>query len=177
MAQPNTKIPVTVEKRRARRHAGEVPFEGLRRQVDHLFDDFQRGYWHLPFRRGVVDVEPFWRGEVAFGPLPAVDIIQTDAAYVVSAELPGVAEGDIDVKFCDGTLTITAEKLEETEAERGDYFLSERNYGSFKRSFRVSDGIDPDKIEARSKNGVLTVTLPKTADARRRTKTVAVKKT
>lgn len=176
MAQPHSRVPVSVEKRRARReHPGEAPFAGLRAQVDQLFDEFQRGYWHLPFRRGVVDVEPFWRGEVAFGPVPAVDIVETDAAYVITAELPGVTENDIDVTFSDGTLAITAEKREEKEPEQGDYFLSERNYGSFKRSFRVSDGIDADKIEATSINGVLTVTLPKTAQARRRTKTVAVK--
>jgi HSP20 family protein len=96
---------------------------------------------------------------------------------VVTAELPGVPESEIDVKFSDGTLVITAEKREDEEAEQGDYFLSERNYGSFRRSFRVSKGIDADRIDATSKNGVLTVTLPKTAEARRNTKTIAVKKT
>jgi HSP20 family protein len=176
MAEATTKVPVSVEKRRAgRRHAENAPFEGLRRHVNHLFDDFQRGYWHVPFRQGVLDVEPFWRGEVAFGAFPAVDIVETDTGYKVTAELPGVAGSDIDVKFSDGTLTITGEKHEEKEEKKADYFLSERHYGSFNRSFRVADGIDADKIEAKCKDGILTVMLPKTAEARKKSKTIAVK--
>lgn len=176
MEQTTMKVPVSTERpHRAGRHAEDRPFEGLRRQVNHLFDDFQRGYWHLPFRQGVVDVEPLWRGEIAIGALPAVDILETDSGYRVTAELPGVAESDIDVNFSEGTLTITGEKQEEKEEKKADYFLSERRYGAFKRSFRVADGIDADKIEAKFKNGVLTVLLPKTAEARKKSKTVPVK--
>ena len=176
MPESTTKVPVSLEKRRAGRHAEGTPFEGLRRHVDNLFDDFQRGYWHVPFRQGVLDVEPFWRGEVAFGAVPAVDIVETDTGYKVTAELPGVAAADIDVKFSGGTLTITGEKHEEKEEKKADYFLSERHYGAFKRSFRVADGIDADKIEAKFKDGVLTVMLPKTAEARKKSKTIAVEK-
>jgi HSP20 family protein len=178
MEQITTKVPVSIGKphRASRRPAEDSLFDGLRRQVNHLFDDFQRGYWHLPFRQGVVDVEPLWRGEIAIGALPAVDIVETDTGYKVTAELPGVAESDIDVKFSDGTLTITGEKREEKEERKAEYFLSERRYGSFKRSFRVAEGIDADKIEAKFKDGVLTVTLPKTAEARKKTKTVTVKR-
>jgi HSP20 family protein len=175
MPESATKVPVSTEKRRSK-PIEAMPFGGLRRQIDHLFDDFQRGYWHVPFRQGVLDVEPLWRGEVSLGAIPAVDIKETDAGYEVTAELPGVAEGDIDVKFADGTLTINAEKHEEKEEKRANYFLSERRYGSFKRSFRVADGVDADKIEAAFKNGVLKVTLPKTAEARKKTKTIPVSK-
>jgi HSP20 family protein len=172
-----TKVPVKTEKvESAKPHPEDRPLETLRRQVDHLFDDFQRGYWHLPFRRSVLDVEPFWRGEVAFSAVPAVDIVEKDTRYTVTTELPGVAESDIDVKFSDGMLTITGEKREEKEEKKKDYFLSERRYGSFKRSFRVADGIDADKIEANFKNGVLTVTLPKTAEAQKKSKTIAINK-
>jgi HSP20 family protein len=72
-------------------------------------------------------------------------------------------------------LTICGEKEGDKEERKKDYFLSERRYGSFKRSFRVAEGVDPDKIEATFKNGVLTVTLPKTAEARKKNKTIAVK--
>ena len=174
MPETATKVPVSTERRRTK-HAGAL-FDGLRQQIDHLFDDFQRGYWHLPFRQGVLDVEPFWRGEVLFGAIPAVDIKETDASYEVTAELPGVVESDIDVKFSDGTLTINAEKHEEKEEKKANYFLSERHYGSLKRSFRVADGIDAEKIEANFKNGVLKVTLPKTVEARKKTKTVTIGK-
>jgi len=176
MTEVATKVPVKTEKTEAATPPENRPLETLRRQVDHLFDDFQRGYWHLPFRRSVLDVEPFWRGDVAFSAVPAVDIVEKDTGYTVTTELPGVAEGDIDVKFSDGMLTITGEKREEKEEKKKDYFLSERRYGSFKRSFRVSDGIDADKIEAIFKNGVLTVTLPKTAEAQKKSKTIAINK-
>jgi HSP20 family protein len=177
MTEVATKVPVKTEKAEsAKPHPEDRPLETLRRQVDHLFDDFQRGYWHLPFRRSVLDVEPFWRGEVAFSAVPAVDIVEKNTGYTVTTELPSVAESDIDVKFSEGTLTITGEKQEEKEEKKKDYFLSERRYGSFKRSFRVSDGIDADKIEANFKNGVLTVTLPKTAETQKNSKTIAIKK-
>jgi HSP20 family protein len=176
MSEVATKVPVKTEQPvAARPRTEDRPLQTLRRQVDRLFDDFQRGYWHLPFSKTVFDVEPFWRGDVAFGAVPSVDIVEKDDAYKVSAELPGIAAGDIDVKFSDGMLTISGEKQEEKEEKKKDYFLSERRFGSFKRSFRVADGVDADKIEASFKNGVLRVTLPKTAEARKNTKTIAVK--
>jgi HSP20 family protein len=178
MTEAATRVPVkTIQKEVAHSetHSEARPFESLRRQVDRLLDDFQRGYWHLPFSRTALDIEPFWRGEIAFGAVPSVDIVEKDDAYKVSAELPGIAASDIEVKFSDGTLTIAGEKEENKEEKKKDYFLSERRYGSFKRSFRVADGVDADKIEATFKNGVLTVNLPKTAEARKKTKTIAVK--
>ena len=176
MSEVATKVPVKTEQPAAAKpHSEDRPLQTLRRQVDRLFEDFQRGYWHLPFSRTVFDVEPFWRGDFAFGAVPSVDIVEKDNAYKVSAELPGIAASDIDVKFSDGMLTISGEKQEEKEEKKKDYFLSERRYGSFKRSFRVAEGVDADKIEASFKNGVLTVTLPKTAEARKNTKTITVK--
>jgi len=176
MTEAATKVPVKTEKPAVNKpHPEDRPLQTLRRQVDRLLEDFQRGYWHLPFSRTVFDVEPFWRGDVAFGAVPSVDIVEKDDAYKVSAELPGIAASDIDVKYSDGVLTIAGEKHEEKEEKKKDYFLSERRYGSFKRSFRVADGVDADKIEATFKNGVLSVTLPKTAEARKKTKTIAVK--
>lgn len=176
MAEAATKVPVKTEKEEPTKvHAESRPLETLRRQVDRLFDEFQRGYLRLPFSRTALDVEPFWRGEVALTAMPSVDIVEKDDAYKVSAELPGMAAGDIEVKYSDGMLTISGEKEEDKEEKKKDYFLSERRYGSFKRSFRLADGVDADKIAASFKNGVLTVNLPKTAEARKKTKTIAVK--
>ena len=176
MSEVSTKVPVKTEQlATAKSLTEDRPLQTLRRQVDRLFDDFQRGYWHLPFSRTVFDVEPFWRGDVAFGAVPSVDIVEKDDAYKVSAELPGIAASDIEVKYSDGMLTIAGEKQEDKEEKKKDYFLSERRDGSFKRSFRVADGVDADKIEAVFKNGVLTVTLPKTAEARNKAKTITVK--
>ena len=90
-----------------------------------------------------------------------MDIAEHETAYEITAELPGMDESNIDVKFSDGTLTIKGEKKDEREEKQKDYHLSERRYGSFQRSFGVPDGVDADNIEAHFKNGVLTVTLPK----------------
>ena len=176
MAETATKMPVRNEGKATDRPAEWRPFESLRREVDRLFEDFQLGSWRSPFGRSVFDVQPFWRGEIGWGKAPAVDIVDKGNAYEITAELPGMDESNIDVKFADGTLTIKGEKRDEKEEKKKEYCLSERRYGSFQRSFGVPDGIDADKIEANFKNGVLTVTLPKTPQAQRSEKKIAIKK-
>jgi HSP20 family protein len=79
------------------------------------------------------------------------------------------------VKLADGVLTIKGEKQEEKEEKKKDYYLHERSFGSFQRAFQVPDGVDADKIEASFKNGVLTVTLPKSAQAQKTAKKIDVK--
>jgi HSP20 family protein len=165
--KPATKPPVPTEWR---------PFEALRREVDQLFEDFGLRSLRAPFGRAGVDVEPFWRGEITWGKSPAVDFVDNEKSYVVTAELPGLSEADVDVKYADGTLTIRGEKKEEKEEKQKDYYLSERRYGSFQRAFQVPNGVDADKIEAAFKNGVLTVTMPKTAEAVKREKKIEIKK-
>ena len=147
------------------------PLESLRREVDQLFEDFG-----LRSLRHGIDFGPFWRGEISWGKVPAVDFVDNEKAYVVTAELPGIAESDVDVKYADGVLTIRGEKKEEKEEKKKDYYLSERRYGSFQRVFQVPSGVDSDKIEAAFKNGVLTVTLPKSAQAAKNEKKIAIKK-
>lgn len=181
MAEAATKLEVkTTEKKPAERPAGSAlptawPFGRLRREMDRLFDDFELGSWRSPLR-ALADVEPFFRGEVTWGKVPAVDVADTATAYEITAELPGMEEKDIEVKFADGTLTIKGEKKEEKEEKRKDYYMSERRYGSFQRSFNVPDGVEADKIGASFKNGVLTVTLPKSAEAQKKEKKIEVKK-
>ena len=106
---------------------------------------------------------------------PAVDVAETEKAYEITAELPGLDGKNVEVKFADGILTIKGEKQEEKEEKKKDYYLSKRSYGSFQRSFQVPDSVDPDKIEASFKNGVLTVTLPKNADSQKTAKKITVK--
>ena len=179
MTEAATKFPVKTDEKTPKSSsapAASRPFESLRREVDRLFDDFLVGSWRSPFGRKMFDVEPFWRGEISWGKAPAVDIVEKEKAYEITAELPGMDESNIDVKFSDGTLTIKGEKSEEKEEKKKDYYLSERRYGSFQRAFSVPDGVDADKIEAGFKNGVLTVTLPKTAEAQKSEKKIAIKK-
>ena len=179
MAEPVTKLPLkTEEKREAERSPAPSerrPFESLRRELDRLVDDFDHGAWRLPFRRTMFDVEPFWRRELTWTATPAVDIVEKDKAYEVTAELPGMDESNVDVKVANGMLTIKGEKKEEKEERTKDSYLSERRYGSFLRQFSVPDGVDTDKIEATFKKGVLTVTLPKTPEAQKAEKKIAIK--
>ena len=176
MTEPATKLPVGTEEKKPDRPTEWRPFESLRREVDRLFEDFQLGSWRSPFGRTMFDVEPFWRGEISWGKAPAVDVIDKEKAYEITAELPGMDESNVNVKFADGILTIEGEKQDEKEEKKKDYYLSERRYGSFQRSFRVPDWVDSDKIEASFKNGVLTVTLPKAPEAQKEEKKIAIKK-
>jgi HSP20 family protein len=173
MDEITTKQSATPEQK-ADRPAEWRPFEGLRREVDRLFEDFQLGTWRSPFGRGAFDVQPFWRGDL-WSRAPAVDIVDKESAYELSAELPGMDENNIDVKFSDGTLTIKGEKRDEREEKKKNFYLAERRYGSFQRSFSVPKSVDAGRIEANFKNGVLTVTLPKTPQARQNEKKIPVR--
>jgi HSP20 family protein len=156
-------------------HRELSPFERLRSEIDRLFEDFGMGLWRSPFRRGLFDIEPYWRGEINWGKVPAVDVVENANGYEITAELPGVDEKNVEVKYADGTLTVKGERKDEKEEKKENYYLSERSYGSFQRSFRVPAGVDPDKVEASFKNDVLTVTLPKTVEAQKKEKRIEIK--
>jgi HSP20 family protein len=176
MAETITKLPVkTEEKGTASALRPWRPFDSLRREIDQLFDEFDGGVWRWPFRRSLLDIEPFRRTGAVFGAIPAVDVVETDKAYEITAELPGMSDKNVEVKLADGVLTIKGEKQEEKEEKKKDYYLHERNFGAFQRAFQVPDGVDADKIEASFKNGVLTVTLPKSAEAQKTAKKIDVK--
>jgi HSP20 family protein len=175
MAEAATKLVVKNEETRQPAATEFRPLVNLRREIDRLFDDWGSP-WRMPSPRGLFDVEPFWRGEISWGKVPAVDVTDTEKAYEITAELPGLDEKNVEVKLSNGVLTIKGEKKEEKEEKKKDYYLSERRYGSFQRSFSVPDGVDADKITASFKNGVLTVTLPKTAEAKKSEKKIAINK-
>ena len=103
--------------------------------------------------------------------------METDKGYEITAELPGLDEKNIDVKFADGILTIKGEKQEDKEEKKKDYYLHERSFGSFHRALQVPAGVDSDRIEATFRKGVLTVTLPKTVEAQKAEKKITVKAT
>ncbi len=88
------------------------------------------------------------------------DISENENAYIVESDLPGINKEDIDISIGDGILTVKAERKSESSDEKSGYIRRERAYGSFERSFNISD-IDADKIDAEFKNGVLVLTLPK----------------
>ena len=106
--------------------------------------------------------------------MPAVDMVEHEKAYEITAELPGIREGR-QIKIVGDALTIAGEKHEEKEEKKADYYLSERRYGSFRRSFLIPDDVHADRIEASFRKGVLTVSLPRTAGAVKAEKRIAVK--
>ena len=151
------------------------PLEKLRQQIDHLFEDFNRGSGLSPFGRGLFDVEPFWRRELIGHGMPAVDITEKDKSFEITAELPGMDQKNIEIKLSNGSLIIKGEKKEDKEEKRKGYYLSERHYGSFERVFSLPKGVDSDKIDASFSKGVLSISLPKKPEAMKADQVVSIK--
>ncbi len=99
---------------------------------------------------------------------PAVDIFETDAEIVVRAEVPGVARDQVHVEVDDGVLSLRGERKFEKEVREENYHRVERVYGAFHRSFTLPDSVDPDKVRAGLKDGVLEVRLGKREQAKPR---------
>jgi HSP20 family protein len=171
MAETATKLPVKKSTTPAK--SEEWPFESLRREIDRLFDDFRPFDWRLPSR--VLGLETPRMARAAWQVAPAMDLVEKDDAYEITAELPGLDDKNVDIKLSNHTLTIKGEKSEEKEDKQKDYYLSERRYGSFQRSFQLPEGVDADKIDAKFAKGILTVKLPKSAEAKKAEKKIAVK--
>jgi HSP20 family protein len=106
--------------------------------------------------------------------MPSVDISETDAAYLVKGEIPGVKKEDVKVTIQDGMLTIQGERKQEKEEKGKKFHRIERSYGSFARSFRVPDDADESKVKAEFKDGMINVTLPKSAKAKAKAIEVSV---
>jgi HSP20 family protein len=120
MAEPATQLPATAEEKAPQRSS---PVENLRREVDRLLEDFDRSFLRAPFGRSLFNVEPFLQRGMSFGPAPAVDIVEKDNAYDITAELPGMTEKDIEVKLTNGSLRIRGEKQEEEEQKEKNYYV------------------------------------------------------
>ncbi len=118
--------------------------------VDHLFDTF----WNSA-----------WPRTTASSISPRVDVYDHDKSLVVEAELPGVNKSDIAVSFEHGVLTIKAEKKATHEAKNNEYYFGERGFGTYERSFRVSEEIDGDSIKASLENGVLRLEMARKPEA------------
>ena len=176
MVESVTKVPVKTETKATTPAAAPQawhPLENLRREIDRLFTDFGRDLW--PSRQSIFGLEPFGRYMAAWGASPAVDIVEKKDAYEITAELPGMDEKNVEVKLVNGSLTIKGERHDEKEEKKKDYYLQERQFGSFERRFTLPDGVDAAKIEASFTKGVLTVTLPKKAEAQTPERKIEIK--
>jgi HSP20 family protein len=109
------------------------------------------------------------------GMMPAVEIEETDDAYICNAELPGLSEKDVTVSFDDDALTIEGEKRDEREKKEGRRFhVWERTYGKFERSFTFPARVDAERITADFKDGVLSIRLPKAENGKGRSRRIAI---
>lgn len=147
------------------------PFSAFRNEVDQLFSDFMR----RPFGRFYPEPSLWPEFNVAPLNLPAVDVVEHDKEFVVTAEIPGMDEKSIEVGVSDDLLTLHGEKTEEKKEEKENYRLAERHFGSFHREIRIPPSVDTAKIEASYRKGILTVTLPKTPEAQKSQRKINVK--
>ena len=139
-----------------------APFGSVFGDVDRLVDDFWRGFGVGP---AVVEEGGF---------APRIDVSETDHEYRVTAELPGLEEKDFDVALDGDILTLKGEKRASSEEEKDGYRHVERVHGRFERSLRIAGDFDAAKVKAAYKHGVLTVTLPKSAQAQERSRAIPV---
>lgn len=139
------------------------PFLSLHRNVNRLFDEMFRGF-DTP--------SVFGRMTPRSGAWPSVEFSETDKEIRVTAEMPGLEEKDVEVLLEDGVLTLRGEKKSETEDK--DRQFSERFYGRFERRLALGREVEEDKVAATFRNGVLTVTLPKTEKAQANARRIAI---
>jgi HSP20 family protein len=174
MTDTVSKLPVKAEKKVAPLNAPATwtPFETLRREIDRLFDGMGGGW---PFASGRNPLDLAWPRDAQWRLTPAVDVAESDKAFEITVELPGMSERDVELTLANGNLVIKGEKKEERESKETDYYLSERRYGSFTRAFELPPSVDASKIEAAFAKGVLTIKLPKTAEAQKSETKIPVK--
>lgn len=132
----------------ARRDDFFDPMFSLRREVDRIFDEFFNGFGSFGDGAGL-------------SPRPVVDIADNDKELVITAEIPGLDEKDLDVSLAGDLLTIKGEKKAEHEERNGGAYYMERRYGSFSRSVRLPFQVDDQDVEAKYEKGVLTIRIPK----------------
>ena len=135
------------------------PMLQIHRDIDHLFDQFFRG-WGFPQAGGFGRFVDFG-ADTLFR--PKVDLSAEEKQYLLTVEIPGVSEKDVTVDISNNTMTIKGEKKQEKEEKDKNYYRIERSYGSFQRVLSLPDDVDQDTIKASFKNGVLSITMPRKA--------------
>ncbi len=140
------------------------PFDALRQEIDRAFEQFS-GFPRLP--GGVFGA--------AGGAVVAVDMVEKDDGYELTAELPGLDPQDVQLGLAGRMLTISGEKKEHKQSGQGGVHVSERRFGSFSRSFPVPENVDAERIAAAFANGVLTVHMPKSQAAQAATRKIEIR--
>lgn len=154
-------LPSLRPRRRGMRRRTEM-LHPLEREMNRMFEDF----WLSPFGES-----ERWAGTY----LPPVNVREEDNQVMVSAELPGMEDRDIDVTVTRDAVRISGEKKEEAETKEEDFYRMESCYGRFDRVVDLPAEVDEDKANAEFKNGVLTVSMPKSEESKTKTKKIPVK--
>jgi HSP20 family protein len=106
--------------------------------------------------------------------IPAMDLVERDDHYVLSVDLPGLSEADVNVELQDNVLTISGERKQEQERKADGYYRLERAFGSFSRSLTLPEGVDADAVTAKFDDGVLEVSVPKPVERKPRRVAISV---
>jgi len=148
------------------------PLAHLHEDMDRLFDSFLQG-WGLPSLSRLMQLPEVgtWGGGLL---RPRVDISENKSGYTIRVEIPGVEKEDIHLTIEDDTLVIRGEKRQEKEDNDGGYHCVERSYGAFQRMISLPADADQEKLEARFRNGVLTIKLPRVPGAASRAREIAI---
>jgi HSP20 family protein len=160
-SRQENRLPVHVRAEREREDM--YPLLSLHREMNRVFDDFFRGFGTSSLGGGGLAGMPDW---------PNVELGETDKELRITAELPGLDEKQVEITVEDDALTLRGEKRAEVNDEERGY--SERSYGRFERRIGLPRGIDKDKVSATFRNGLLTVTLPKSAAANENARRIPV---
>ena len=147
------------------RRPAPAGFGGLQTEINRLFDDLWRGF----------DMPGFQTGREMAAFTPQVDVSESERAWHLELELPGLVDRDVEVDVQENVLTVRGEKTATSDRKERNLHVSERTFGRFQRSMRLPPGADLEGIEARFENGVLHVTVPKTEQAQQRTRRIEVK--
>lgn len=142
------------------------PFLALQNRIDSIFDDFRHGFDLGPLRGTWGDA---WQGN-----FPRIDVIENDKEYLLTAELPGMDENDVELSLRDNILTLRGEKETENREKESDYSRMERFYGTFQRVITFSEDVKEEDIKARFHKGVLEVKLPKSEEGRKNSRRIKV---
>ncbi len=147
------------------------PVAALRTEMDRALEIF----WQSFGGTRQVPLQWPWRLDTAFGSAaPAVDVLENEKDFRIVAELPGLSAEYIDTAISDDLLTVKGEKADVREETANNYRVSERRFGFFKRSFQLPRGVNAEKMVAEFDKGVLTITMPKTAEAAPRKKKIEI---
>ncbi|SIN60759.1 HSP20 family protein [Parasphingorhabdus marina DSM 22363] len=130
------------------------PFSRMREEFDRMFDDIPGNAFGSRMMQKLYDSAD-----------PAVELRDKKDEYELVAEVPGMSSDDIEIKLSDGVLRLKGEKSESHEEEGESFMFSERHYGSFERAIKLPNGVDHKKISADARDGLLTVHIPKSAEA------------